>query len=498
WSIGPYEYDNTPFPQIIYVSEPTNGGDDGHPLGTRQAPFASLARAYDIARDPPPALPNGPRADVMEIRIAEGSYDMETPNMPDIDTGPDIHILGGYDKTSWARNSKTIITELFRNTATDVFTYSGGAITGGSLLEGFTLKSNFATGTTRSLVIQAGAQPEIRNNILIGGDSDISIPILVMNSGPHIIGNTFIGGTANPVGQSFGIFLQDSGGTEVKNNDIHGGTAVTTAGIFCDNSPVLITNNRIDAGTGTTTSYGLSIQNTNGSTINGNHIYGGEGSNISYGVNFQDNFNTSLINNVIHGGSASTQDSLGVEIQGGDVSVVLANNTIYGGQGNNFTFGIRTGGTAHPAMINNIIIAGDSPAGTDYSFFEGGTLPPENFFHNLLLAGPGVSATPYRSSTRGTFNHTVAALEADLNANGSTAAGNMIDEDDPPVSYFINFNNFIPGINYDEFINAENWQLNGGGRENAAQGGQDIPGLVDFDRDGKPRTGPWSIGAYEY
>jgi len=588
WSLGPYEYDNGSLPHTIYVSAL---GDDAHPLGTQQAPFASLARAYNIAR-----TTGEPRTDVTEIRIAEGNYDQGS-SLISFDTGPDLHILGGYDKDDWLRDPAGNITEIssdgtavflfnapfsreflldgftLKNTSTSnstsVILFSAGAgpeirnnniiggdydnssviaindsrpflsdntiqagnyatgtttalvisnnsnpeirnntITGGTaansigveidgsqplLVENTIRSGNHTAGTTTALIINNGASPQIWKNTIIGGDSANSYGINVNNAQPIICENTIRGGNSGSGGTACGAYMFMAGGTVLENNDIFGGTADTTGGIYSNNSGYEIRHNRIDAGHASSSSYGIYIDNATGYFIDANHIFGGEGSGTPYGIFLRNGMNTDITNNIVHAGSSTGTEAFGINFDNGDSSVVLANNTIYGGQAVNGSYGVHTESSAGITMRNNLIIAGGS-SGPDYAVYEASSISIAQYFNNLLLAGPDVAGIPHRTRTGIEF-HSPAALETELLSSGSLAVdGSRIDEDNSPQDYFADFH---PGITFTEFMNTD-WHLKSDSRENATSGGQDLPGVVDFDRDGNPRDSPWSIGAYEY
>ena len=65
-----------------------------------------------------------------------------------------------------------------------------------------------------------------------------------------------------------------------------------------------------------------------------------------------------------------------------------------------------------------------------------------------------------------------------------------------PSDYFI-LSTIVPGMTEAQVM-AEDWRLNASGPQNARYGGQDLSGFFNTDKDGKTRTDPWSIGAYEY
>jgi hypothetical protein len=417
WSMGPYEYDNEPLPHIIYVSEPAfngttyvngNHGDDGHPLGTRQAPFASLAHAYDIART---NSVNAPRTEVTEIHIAEGSYNVG--NGTTFSSGPDICILGGYDKNTWARDLANNHTEL-EGTGNAVLTLNA-SFTRDFLLEGIALRNTGTASTTDALSILNGS-PLIRDNILTGGNGSSGRGVNIENSAPEIIGNT-----------------------------IYGGNATSSCGI---------------------------------------RLFSAD--------------NTRIINNVIHGGNAN-QSTRGVDIDDGSNKTFLFSNTIFGGRSTNSdSAGIHTSNSARPHLVNNIIIAGTAgPPNSARGIYEGSSSTPFRFFNNLLLSINQGGGVPYRTGSGQNISDPN-TLESYLTSSGSAADNTLLNFSENPSVYF---HNFIPGHNYGEF-SGENWRLTGAGTQNAAGGGINQKNDQDYsfntDRDGKTRTDPWSIGAYEY
>jgi hypothetical protein len=120
YSMGAFEYGNdTYLPSSIHVAMSANGGDDGHPLGTAERPFASLARAYDAARGPTP------RWDAWEIRVQQGNFDVSTAAKPLPMFTDDIRMTGGWNASFGSRNPRS--TNLIKTDAGPLMQF-GGAV----------------------------------------------------------------------------------------------------------------------------------------------------------------------------------------------------------------------------------------------------------------------------------------------------------------------------------------------------------------------------------
>ena len=437
WSIGPYEYDNGAFPQVIYIS---TLGDDNHPLGSRQAPFASLTRAYDIAR-----TAGQPRADVTEIRIALGSYDLTSPNMPDIDTAPDIRILGGYNVPSWSRNPDVYTTELHRDDGNTVLVFDSASIGPETLLDGFTLNDNSnIAGMTKTLEISGGARPKISNNVIAGGDSQNTYTVdITGGSSPRISENRIMGGTNSG---SVGIHIEGQSNPKILANHIFGGTASNLdTGIYLDYSGADIFNNVIHAGEASS------------------------GGGSTYGINFRNNDNSGAAN-----------------------PVRVYNNTVFGGSGALNTTGIFSNDD-NIFIYNNLLISGIPGTGNAYGISMQ-TDPPREVNSNLILSGP-VAGNRHASIIMTNVYDDPANMETDLiNTYARAASGNLMDGTNNPDIYFISY---IPAMTGVGFLN-ENWRLSAAGPQNARTGGLNLSGFFNVDKSGNTRTAPWSIGAYEY
>ncbi len=407
-SIGPYEYGNDGFlPREIYVSVATDGGDDNHPIGSRQNPFETIQQAYNYlsATDP---------LGMSTIRVSEGSYTTTAALTLD----KDFKLLGGYSPSFTSRNVNTY-PSIITTVASTMFNITGNNVTRTFLLEGFTLKTSNG-GSTTILALDGSASPVIRNNRIIGGSGNSSKGIdIIDESNPKIVANHIFVGTN--VDSSHGIFIQEAG-AEIFNNVIHSGTATKLLGGY------------------------------------------------TAGIEFVDNDTSPNFN-----------------------PVYVYNNTIFGGNGGSISSGIRShDDNIH--VVNNLLIAGSVLSGSAFGYQIGGSSPPFKVSNNLFLFGP-LDPSRHAIDILGSIWDTVTDMENDLTATyGRTASGNRMDGTSLPSAYFVNF---VPAMTEGGFL-AENWKLNATGPQNARTGGQDLSGSFNKDKDGKTRTAPWSIGAYEY
>ena len=326
----------------------------------------------------------------------------------------DIRILGGYHPGSWIRNPSAYTTELTRN-APAVLVYSSNGVSRASLLDGFTITNTAVGGSTVGVTVQTGAEPEIRNNGMSGGNGNDSRGLEIISSRPLIANNIISAGIAGL--NATGVYLQSSSDTELLNNTINAGTGNFTRGLHVFNTGARIEGNDISGGIAVNTSYGAFLDSAAGTTFQNNRIVGGIGS-ITYGmyiwnmgpltINGNSIFgttgiatmettgvyvfnaqNTFLTNNIIHAGrQATTSNSRGVYVRDGLDSVFLYNNTIFGGRtGTLYSIGIETSGTAAPHVVNNIIVAGTGvPAALTRGFWHSGPNKPTRFLNNLILS----------------------------------------------------------------------------------------------------------------
>ena len=335
----------------VYVD--TTNGSDVNP-GSATLPKSTIQAAITVAQN---------TFTTADVRVATGTY-TEVVTMAD-----GISLLGGYSVGFGTRDATTNVTTI-DSTASLTTVTAASIITDGTLLDGFTINGSAGASITRAITVSGSSTDNagltVSNNIINGGS-----------------------GTA----QSYGVYI--TGNVIVDNNDINGGTAPYTeavhavGGEFAKIAPV-ISNNTIDAGgvnTAGSYSYGVWMlhsssnilnntisagnaltntglkYNNGGGDIYNNHIEGGSGS-ASIGLDIG-RFNTTIYNNTIYGGSASfviaikmTSESISIN------SVKLYNNTIDAGAGTTNYAIAFLGATSNNDITNNNIIGRNGPATT--------------------------------------------------------------------------------------------------------------------------------------
>jgi hypothetical protein len=522
-TMGPYEQGSSGYlPPYIHVSP---DGDDGNPLGTAAKPFATLTRAYDLARvDGTGRI----RTDVIEIRVAEGDYDLSAaPSMPMISNAYNISFRGGYDLSFGTRNPSAYVSLLYRSGASTLLVFNSSATD--ATFEGFTLDNSAATGSPIAVQIDGLAHPLIQNNRIISGDGTDTRGFYITGSAyPVIDGNTIEAGDAG-TGQSYGIFLLNAGYTSITSNDIQGGSGGLVRGLHVQNTRVDVIGNTIRAGDassdaiglyllsnpgnteirnntilgGSTTAAGISrgmyVNNTSGDIkIAANKVFGGESLDSSTGIELNSASNTVLMNNLIHAGAPVTNTIRGVDVINGSTLVWLYNNTVYGGRSSGSTSeAIKITGSAAPNVMNNIIISGQSTMGSK-GFREEAGIVPTQFLNNLIHSynDPLATDVPYQAVAGMMDANTI---ETHINGAGGIASGNKVSSlTENPAVYFIKFT-------YDggesEFL-TDSWRLSGSGLQSPKNSGYNLSGVPNYpfttDFAGASRNNPWSVGAYEY
>ena len=351
-SIGPYEYGNDGFlPRGIYVSVATDGGDDNHPIGSRQNPFETIQQAYNYlsATDP---------LGMSTIRVSEGSYTTTAAMTLD----KDFKLLGGYSPSFASRNINTY-PSVITTSATTMFNIAGNNVTRAFLLEGFTLKTT-NSGLYKIIETAASAKPVIRSNKILGGTgTDSEVVSITDESNPRIEGNYIFGGTNTS--NSVCIYTIDAG-AEIFNNVIHAGSATNaTSGIEFqdndaspDNNPVYIYNNT---------------------------IFGGSGGVGSAGIRTYEE-NTQIVNNLINAGFVGTGNTYGIEISGSLTPQVISNNLILFGLSNPSRHAVDILGNIFDTvagMENDLVLTyGRTSSGN----LMDGTVDPVNYFVNFVPA----------------------------------------------------------------------------------------------------------------
>jgi hypothetical protein len=252
-----------------------------------------------------------------------------------------------------------------------------------------------------------------------------------------------------------------------------GGKAATAIFIHDGASPVLL-HNKLLAQSPTDLSVGIFITGSS-PVIVGNYVHAGtptDGSAVSVGIADDIASSIAVYNNTIDGGTADT--TIGVGTNGDDS---IRNNIIDGGSGTTASIGVYIDGD-NVNVENNIIFT--SAVANGWGLGEDGTSDnPGSIRNNDIFDCP---TGLYHDADGDGDLTTVAAMEADLYAEGVTTGGNV-------------------SIN-PAFVDQSggDWHFTGalaGVTDGGLDGSERAWGFAT-DKDGTARTAPWSIGAYEH
>ena len=341
---------------------------------------------------------------------------------------------------------------------------NNSSIRGGS--GGSSSTAIYITSTSGSI-----STPTINDNTITAGESDDSCTIDINgtdasgNSQPNITNNLIEGGTTGT--DATGIRISTFSSGLIQNNRIIVSGATTSArAISINNAAPLIRENYIQGGDTGTATYGIQIQGTSDDLyIYNNAINAGGGTSTSYGINIFD---------------------AGVNPVNGELSIL--NNTINGRRGT-FAAAIRLATTislANPIDISNNNLFTDMNSGSRYGIYEGtaNAFPSDLFNNNFFNC-----AVLYFNYIDGTTDQSlVSTSELDtFYPDGSNIAAMNISE---------NIYTYLSSSNEYRFTgDPASFTFDTAGMDgNAAGWGFTI------DRDTITRTegNGWSIGAYEY
>jgi parallel beta-helix repeat protein len=272
------------------------------------------------------------------------------------------------------------------------------------------------------------------------GTQEANWAIYCFNASPTISGNVIQGGATYDYVGAIDIKY---GSPLVIGNDVYGGESSWSTGIYVsDAAPEIVANT----------------------------IQGGKASGTACGVYCSGSSNPVLRNNVIQGGSGTT--TVGVMLVDATRARVQS-NTVFAGNGSSVSTAISNQ-AAGSYLVNNILTADPAAATTcgietAASCSESGVF--NNDFHDtqsLYTYNGGAFTAPG-----------VAEMESFLAGQGEPSGGNV--EMDPM------------------FANPQggDWHLTASTPPEVADGAADLSAEFTTDLDGKARTVPWSIGAYE-
>jgi len=439
---------------IAYV-DGVGGSDDGD--GSDANPYATISKGIEALTE------SGG-----EVRVARGVYRVSSS----IDLVDGVSLYGGYDAEDWSRNIQSNTT-MIMDTRT-----SGGAalapisvikgvgeIGGTTVIDGFTISAalgaDVLSDSVAAIFLKEGASPTILNNIINGGSGSRSYGLFLNRVNPMIDGNEINGCAA-------------SGSVEI---------SVSVAIIYASGSVI---DNIITACDRGDRSYGIAMNQYNGFILQ-NTIDGG-GGDISVGIQVEDHSNPIIDNNVIDGGDGDTS-SYGLL---SDVSSpVISNNTISGGSNPNanaIRLDTSSGSEDEEAVVisNNIIFL---PSVAGYGIYEVKdiTRAPSILQNNdIFHVDDNDTGVLYHRVTLNPEddNYTsIGAMQEALNGAGHDVSGNM--EVDLVLDSEFRITTEPDPVSVTE-----------GGLDLSSPSGSQVSVLLD--RDGNPRSVPYSIGAYEY
>jgi len=394
---------------------------------------------------------------------------------------------------------------------------STNAITAATVIEGFTINS----GTSRheAAVVCQGASggpyssPTIRYNTITGvGDgsnTQTSYGIYIEYGAPTISYNKITGNSTATI-MAYGVLCDNAGSSmKIDHNYIYGGDDTTATegahGVYIINSsgaePVIEHNTIIGGADNSHQSIGI-YDSDSASVIRFNVIQAGSATSTScststLGVNC---LHSKVYNNIIHGGRATSSGSYVGETTGVftyDGSAKIYNNTICGGNGDDYTVGVYIWGGSSVSCVNNIIFCEEGAADSRGLQTLGGS--PGEFKNNNIFDCGTLCMYP------GTPLNDTALYEATL---GSGASGNIsIDLINNSGSYY--FTDWDGSDNNIATMSDNNWHLTSGTPVNVLGGGLDLSATFTVDYDGVTRTTDtptgmtndnatgWSMGAFE-
>ncbi len=424
----------------IFVSVVTGSDESGD--GSQESPYATIAKGITEAA-----------SDGSDVRVGKGMYTVSEA----INIVEGVSLYGGYDESDWSRDVEANITEIMDSRTDGDPTETMGTIIGentitsATIIDGFTIVGADAPGylgTMAVISMSDDASPIISNNRLEGPiRSRYVMGIVAIRASPLILNNIIDGGVTD----------MDDGSKSY--------------GIVCGYGSPHIEGNSISGGRSGQLSFGVMLVSVGG-TVEGNSIYGGESVNTA-GIYVDGNSFAAIINNVIDGGESS-QRSIGIDIFRS--SPLIENNTIDGGRTES-SAGFRLRGPSLNAfLVNNIIFT--TSGESRYCLYEANDLDPEPsaFLNNDM------------------FDCDTALYHADADAVGN-------------ITTLIGVENYLGGVasdNRNESLTLDSEFRIVGGPASVTEGGYDLSD-PDFpllpvltDRDGNPRSDPYSMGAYQY
>lgn len=400
----------------------------------------------------------------------------------------------------------------------------------------FNGENNFIKGgagaikSTGIVAYNSNGNGKISNNTIVGDlNADNSYGIHIYNSNPYIDNNRIPMSQGSNV-NSIGIFAQYSPNViNILNNFIEAGFAENSIGVLAENSLICIKDNsKILGGTSSSTENSITVGVfLNGaldkSIIENNMIFGGKYGKINSGLRIS-GLETELVitRNEIYGGTIDSFDNVGVFIdtysdstyQTGK-SALLSNNVIIGAKSEYIitnSCALLAGGNSKPKIYNNDLIASisltaDLTGDNMIGILLKDRSSPEIINNLIFNVGKGNSCGIYEATSDATpsviKNNNIFDLTALYRDSSGLYITNITDVND--------FNKILQGtngvtmnnisinmINQSYFYHDMNdWNLSSCTPTKITAGGFDLATFLTVDKLARPRTLPYSIGAFE-
>jgi hypothetical protein len=333
--------------------------------------------------------------------------------------------------------------------------------------------------------VQSGARVDINNNTITSGPSeDGYLARSIFVAGPASGTNQIIEANTisctNPAGNILAVEVWNADSTGVYRNTISCIDTIVN---------VIVKASQVDW-----------------ADITGNTLFAEAVDTYSVGIDFYDSAGV-VENNVINPGSVASGSTEGVVFHAITGETSLANNTICGGNGSDWSAAV-TLEMASVRIDSNILFTTrptDSVAIRENDADGHVTALRNNLFYRYD-SGMGLYYDFDDGGGEATYG-TIADLEdgggTGPAGEGAEATGNLLGDDaipglddlTNPIVLFVD----IDGDDGDiDTMSDNDWHLGPGCEDLVYEGGWVVTGYDAVDRDGVPRTDPWSIGAYEY
>ncbi|RME91718.1 MAG: hypothetical protein D6767_04625, partial [Candidatus Hydrogenedentota bacterium] len=414
-------------------NEDTDGDGIEDTRGTKNRAFHTIKVALKKAQDLS-----------LKVFVAKRDSSNSVPYKETIFLTSGDLLYGGYNNTTWQRSSGDYTK--VESSSIAAITITG--VTDQTIFEGFYVTSTATTSDNYVIFIQdSNANLLVKDNYLIASDGVTSNGIYVSSSNPMIEKNTIVAGSSSST--SIGIYNRYSS-TTVRENNVYGGKGTSKSyAIYNGAASPLIEKNILHGGDSAGLSYGVY---SNGSTsypiireneitggsaptsygvynysasgiISHNKIAGGLGNTYSHGIVM---FESSAIihQNLIHGGSSPTSD--GINCWGSSCNILIFSNVFDGGSGGSRTSFVVSASGAE--IANNIFFLNSGGFSARGIYESASTADPSSLKNNLIFIDGSVGLYLYYDEAVTALSDTTAstsAIEWSTSPSAGSVAGNI-------------------------------------------------------------------------